>query len=65
MMNFMMKHIVNSGSDKMNKLEKENFELRKRMKEVHEYFINYLLEIKEEIDYEVYSEMLDMIEKLE
>lgn len=49
----------------MNKLEKENFELKERMKEVHEYFTNYLLEIREEIDYEVYSEMLDIIEKLE
>ena len=49
----------------MNKLEKENFELKKRMKEVHEYFTNYLLEIREEIDYELYSEMFNMIKKIE
>ena len=49
----------------MNKLEKENLELRERMKEVHRYFTNYLAEIREEIDYELYCEMLDMIEKLE
>ena len=48
----------------MNKLEKENFELKKRMKEVHKYFKNYLLEIREEIDYELYTEMFDMIENL-
>lgn len=49
----------------MNELEKENFELRKRMKEVHGYFTNYLAEIREEIDYELYCEMLDIIKKLE
>lgn len=48
----------------MNKLEKENFKLKEKMKEVYEYFTNYLLEIREEIDYELYSEMLDIIEKL-
>lgn len=38
--------------------------MKKNIEEVYNYFQNYLNEIREEIPYEVYSEMFEMINKL-
>lgn len=37
---------------------------KKNMKEAYEYFSNYLIEIRDDISYEQYVEMMDIIEKL-
>lgn len=41
-----------------NNIKKENIE------EVYEYFFNYFLEIRDEIDYDLYEEVLTILNKL-
>lgn len=47
----------------LNNLNEENQKLKSENKEIYEYFLNYLNEIREEIDYD-YTEMYEMVNKL-
>ena len=45
-------------------LEKENEKLKQSMQEVYQYFVDYLNELREDIDYEQYNEVWNNLQKI-